>query len=96
MIDAEPRGRILGNQPQNQAMRCLENHGIFHANADKIRDREKATVIDAFVEVLPECQLVVLLAEQTLEKPEAAGIAGLAVDVVDTLFEKVGNFLASG
>ena len=47
-------------------MRRLKDNGIFHAHAHQIRDREKPAVIDGFIQVLPERQLVILFGQQAL------------------------------
>src|ERR1051326_6298778 len=76
-------------------MRGLKYQRIFDAHPNEIGDGKKAAVIEAFIQVLPERQLVILLGQQMLQAPEAGGIAFPAVDFGDILCNERGDLVAA-
>src|SRR5579862_2480880 len=79
VIDAQSRERRLRNQPQNVSVRGLEYKGILDSHSDQFGDGKKAPIIDAFIQVLPEGERVVLLGEQALQHAEADRVALLTI-----------------
>ena len=61
-------------------MQCVEHQRIFHAHADQFGDGKKTPVIDAFVDVLPVRQFVMLFRQQRLQFVEARGIIFVPVN----------------
>ena len=79
MIDAEAGDLAFADQPQNQAVRGLEDLRIFHAHAGQLVHVEEAAVVDLVRRRPPVGQPIGLLVEQRVQPIEAARIAGRAV-----------------
>src|SRR6202044_1185026 len=89
VVNAQPSGGAFRDEAQDVTMSRFKHQRIFHPHADEISDREEAAVVDAFVQVLPKRQFVILLCEQPLDKTKTAGIAFLAVDVGYVLLDEL-------
>src|SRR5919109_1149054 len=94
VIDSQPGKGSLCNQAQDIAVSRLEHVRIFDADSHQFCNGEKAAIVNALIQILPERQLVVLLSEKALQECETRRIALLAVDLVHVFFKK-GHDLAT-
>ena len=96
VVDAQSGGGAFRDEAQDVTVSRLKHEGIFHPYADEISDREESAVVDAFVQILPKRQFVVLLCEQPLNKTKTSRIAFLAIDVRYAVLDQLCDFLAAG
>src|SRR5690348_1677179 len=75
VINAQAVYGWLCSEAHDEAVRCVEDERIFHANADEIGDGEKTAVVDLLIYVLPVRQHIELLGKQALEGREAGRVA---------------------
>src|SRR5580704_17927929 len=81
VINAQTRARSFRYQPQDVSVRGLEHEGVFDPHPHQVGDRKKTAIVDAFIQVLPKRELVVLLGQQTLKGSETGSVALLSVNL---------------
>ena len=69
-------------------MSSLKHDRIFDSNSYQFGNGEEAAIINTLIQILPECQLVILFREQPLKETETAGIAFSAIDFGDIFLDE--------
>src|SRR6266404_6677631 len=88
VIDTQAIDWRLRSQARDQTVCGFEDQRILDTHANEICDREKSTVINLFIHVLPVGQDIELLGKQPLQRRETSGIASLSEKFVHAITQK--------
>jgi hypothetical protein len=80
MVEPQALQLALGDQATDQAMRIAEHRRHLLAQADEVVDVEEAAIVDLVGCDAPERQAIGLALEQLMQRAEALGRAGPAVE----------------
>ena len=91
MINTQSGDAPFSQELADQTMRVREHLRVFHTQAHKVVDIEKAPVVDFFCRNSPVRQAIRLLLQQAMQGIEAAAVAGLAIAGANGAIDDVGH-----
>ena len=88
MVDAQAGHRALAHETEEQAVRRLEDRGVFHPDRGQLVDVEEAPVVDLLAGHPPVRRAVGLVRQQRVELVHARRVAGLSVEDADVVLDE--------
>src|SRR5438445_8444740 len=88
MVDTQAVDWRLRSQARDQTVCGFEDQRILDTHANEIGNREKSTVINLFIHVLPVRQAIELLGEQALQRRKTGGVASLSEEFAQPITQK--------